>query len=79
MTGGLPLVFTHGERAVAHVVDPATPAGEIPGLLALYLGTPAARSTALVWRAPHGETALDPGVAIGHQVAPEAEIDLRAG
>ena len=77
MTGGLPLVFILGERAVAHAVDPATPAGELPGLLALYLGAAPGSSSSLVCRLPDGERCLDPALAIGEQVEPDAEIDLR--
>ncbi|HUP20711.1 MAG TPA: hypothetical protein VM778_12260 [Gemmatimonadota bacterium] len=78
MRGGeLPLVFTLGERAVAHSVDPAVPAGEVPGLLALYLGG-VVRGAEMVHLASAGERRLDPLVAIGAQVGPDDEIELRA-
>jgi hypothetical protein len=75
--GELPLVFTLGERAVAHSVDPALPAGEVPVLLSLYLGG-AVRGAEMVHVAAAGERRLDPLLAIGAQVAPDDEIDLRA-
>lgn len=77
MKAGLPLVFTLGERAVAHAVDPATPAGELAGLLALYLGVVPDPPCGLVCKSPDGERSLDPHLAIGEQVEPEAEIEVR--
>lgn len=77
MSAGLPLVFTLGERAVAHAVDPATPAGELAGLLALYLGVDPPEPCGLVCRREDGERALDPLLAIGDQVESDAEIEVR--
>lgn len=73
---GLPLVFAHGERAVCHAVDPATPAADLPSILALYFGDAAPDAARLVWRSDDGPRALEPDRAIGEQVPADAEIDL---
>lgn len=77
MSDGLPLIVTWGERAVYHAVAPDTPAGELPGLLALYLGDADGAARVPVRIVPEGELPLDPDLPIGGQVDPETEIGLR--
>jgi hypothetical protein len=72
----LPLVVTCGERAVCHAVDATLPAGELAGVLALYLGSGTPPPSRLVWRSAEGPRALDPALPIGSQVPPDAEIEL---
>ncbi|HWC06229.1 MAG TPA: hypothetical protein VG799_03160 [Gemmatimonadota bacterium] len=74
----LPLIFVRGERAVFHVLDPALPAGELPGRLALYFEPPGVSRARLVWNSDDGPRPLDPGRRIGEQVPPEAEVEIRA-
>ena len=74
----LPLVFVRGERAVFHLLDPAVPAGELPGRLALYFESLVVASARLVWNSDDGPRPLDPGRGIGEQVPPEAEVEIRA-
>lgn len=77
-TATLPLIVVRGERAVFHLLDPAVPAGELPGRLALYF-EPGGRAPArLVWNSVDGPRPLDPGRGIGDQVPPEAEVEMRA-
>lgn len=74
----LSLLFTQGERAVAHAIDPETPVREIPQRLALYLGSDGGgRSLGVVWLSDTGPVALDPGRPVGEQVPAEAVIELR--
>ena len=75
--GSLPLVFTCGERAVCHLVDPAAPARDLETRVALYFA-PAAVPAGLVWRSGDGARPLDPARPIGDQVPAEAEIELQA-
>ena len=72
------LVVTWRERAVCHAVDPTIPAGQLAQELALYFGPSPPIPTRLVWRSAEGPRPLDPGIPIGSQVHPEAEIDLEA-
>lgn len=74
--GPLALVFTCGERAVCHLVDPAAPAGEVSERVALYFAPAIAPAGALVWRAEGGPRPLDPARPIGEQVPAEAEIEI---
>lgn len=73
---GLPLVFSRGERAVCHAVDPSTPVSELPSLLALYFGDGHTEGARLVWRSEEGLRPLEPGRPIGEQVPADAEIEL---
>jgi hypothetical protein len=74
----LPLIVVRGERAVFHLLDPAIPAGELPGRLALYFEPAGLVPARLVWNSVDGPRPLDPGRGIGEQVPPEAEIEIRA-
>ena len=73
----LPLIFVRGERAVFHLLDPAVPAGELPGRLALYFELPVLARARLVWNSDGGPRPLDPVLGIGEQVPPEAEVEIR--
>lgn len=75
----LPLIVVRGERAVFHLLDPAMPAGELPGRLALYFEPRGSAAAELVWISDDGPRPLDPGRGIGEQVPPEAEVEIRAG
>ena len=72
----LPLVVLLGERAVCHLVDPDTPAAELPGLLALYLGVSASSLHALARRDGDVLHPLDPALPVGAQLAADAEVEL---
>lgn len=74
--GALSLVFARGERAVCHTIDPTLPAGEIPALLAWYLGGAGSGSWRLVWVSDEGPRPLAPERPIGEQVPEDAEIEL---
>lgn len=74
--GALSLVFARGERAVCHTIDPALPAGEVPGLLAWYLGGSDGEAWRLVWISDRGPRRLVPERPIGEQVPADAEIEL---
>lgn len=73
----LPLIVVRGERAVFHLLDPAVPAGEVAGHLALYFEPAGLSPARLVWNSVDGPRPLDPGRGIGEQVPPEAEIEIR--
>lgn len=72
----LSLVFARGERAVCHTVDPTVPAGEVPSLLAWYLGGTGGEPIRLVWISDDGPRPLLPERPIGEQVPADAEIEL---
>lgn len=76
--GSLPLVFTCGERAVCHLVDPAAPARDLEARVALYFAPAVVPAGGLVWRSSDGARPLDPARPIGDQVPAEAEIELQA-
>lgn len=73
----LPLVFTRGERAVFHAVDPMVPAADLVETIALYFGfRDGCAIGELRWLGENGPVPLDPDRPVGEQVPPEAEIEL---
>lgn len=74
----LALVLACGERGVCHLVDPETPAGELPALVELYFSPGAVQAGPLRARSAGAEIDLDPRLPIGDQVAPDWEIHFPA-
>ena len=70
----LSLVLACGERGVCHLVDPGTPAGDLPGLVELYFASAPMAPGPLRARIAGAEVELDPALPIGDQVAPDSEI-----
>jgi hypothetical protein len=70
----LSLVLACGERGVCHLIDPGTPAGELPGLIELYFAPYSVSPGPLRARIAGAEVELDPVLPIGDQVAPDSEI-----
>ena len=70
----LTLVLACGERGVCHLIEPGTPAGDLPGLVELYFAPATMASGPLRARIDGAEIELDPRLPIGDQVAPDAEI-----
>ncbi len=70
-------MIVEGERAVFHVVDAGLPVGELPARLGLYLQPGRDPADRLIWISPEGPRLLDPRRAVGEQIPPEAEIEIR--
>lgn len=75
----IPLVIVEGERALLHVVEATLPAGELPARLSLYFESAPPGARSLVWLGSDGPRVLDPDRAIGEQVPPDAELEIRTG
>lgn len=70
----LALVLTCGERVVCHLIEPSALASELPALVELYFAPQAVTPGPLRARSAGEEIELDPGLPIGEQVPPDAEI-----
>jgi hypothetical protein len=75
----LTLVLACGERGVCHLIEPQALAGELPALVELYFAPASVAAGPLRARVAGAEVELDPGLPIGDQVAPDAEIFFPAG
>ena len=80
------VLYVHGELprgAAVAIVGTRYPstrardyARQLARELALYFGPSPPIPSGLIWRTAEGPRPLDPGIPIGSQVHPEAEIDL---
>jgi hypothetical protein len=74
----LALILTCGERVVCHLIEPTALARELPALVELYFAPQAVAPGPLRARSGGAEIELDPGLPIGDQIAPDAEIVFSA-